>query len=129
MGTSDFQGEFSDLTKQLIGMAMLVHGEHGPGLDEKAYENSMCIEMAESRTGFTQQEVFNVFYKGHPVSRLITDLIVDNRVILENKVVKAITELHVAQRLSYLAVAKLRVGLMLNFGKPSLEFRRVIRTS
>ncbi|MCH7225276.1 GxxExxY protein [Haloferula sp. A504] len=115
-----------DLTEQLIGFAMRVHREHGPGLDEKSYENSMCIEMAENGIAFTQQQAFPVHYRGHVVSRLITDLIVDDRVVLENKVTSSIHETHIAQVLSYLAVTNLEVGLILNFGRPSLEMRRVI---
>lgn len=114
------------LTEQLIGFAMEVHREHGPGLDESSYENSMCIEMADHGIPYSQQQVFPVYYKGRYVSRLITDLIVDQRVALENKVAKAITDLLIAQLLSYLAVTGLHVGLILNFGKPSLEIRRVI---
>jgi GxxExxY protein len=116
----------AELTERLIGFAMEVHREHGPGLDEPTYENSMCIEMADHAVPFTQQQVFPIYYKDRYVSRLITDLIVDERVILENKVAKAITDLHIAQLLSYLAVTGLEVGLILNFGKPSLEIRRVI---
>lgn len=89
----------AELTERLIGFAMAVDRGHGPGLDENSYENSMGIEMSGHRTPFTQQEVFPIYYKGRYVSRLITDLIVDQRAILENKVLKAITVLHISQPL------------------------------
>ncbi|GAA5483560.1 GxxExxY protein [Haloferula sargassicola] len=121
-----FTAPHSDLTEQLIGFAMAVHRFHGPGLDERSYENSMCLELAEHQISFTQQETFPVIYKGHVVSKLITDLIVDSKVLLENKVVREIHEVHIAQTLSYLAVTGLEAGLILNFAKPSLEFRRIL---
>ena len=124
-----FQGPESELTERLIGMAMKIHRTLGPGLDERSYENSLCIDLTEEQVDFTQQESFPVLYKGKVVSRLITDLIVGGSVIVENKVVKAINDLHIAQLLSCLAVTGLPVGLIFNFAKPSLEFKRVVRTA
>ena len=128
MPNQEYTGPEAELTSSLIGMAMKVHSFHGPGLDEKAYENSMSIDMAEAGFEFTQQEQFNISYKGHQVSKLFTDLIVKRAVILGNKVVSAITDVHIAQLLSYLAVTRLKVGLILNFAKPSLEVRRIVRS-
>ena len=128
MPPQEYTGPEAELTSSLIGMAMKVHSYHGPGLDERTYENSMCIDMAEAGLEFTQQEQFNVTYKGHQVSKLLADLIVNRAVILENKVVSAITDVHVSQLLSYLAVTRLQVGLILNFAKPSLEIRRIVRS-
>ena len=113
------------LTKRLIGAAMTVHREMGPGLDEKIYENSMCIELAEQQITFSQQNQFPAFYKSHFVGKLITDLIADNKVILELKVVESITETHIAQALSYLSITKLQVALIFNFRNASLQFKRL----
>ena len=115
-----------ELTERLIGAAMTVHRAVGPGLDEKIYEKSMCIELAEFQIGFSQQAQFPVFYKSHFVGKLITDLIADSKVILELKVAESITETHIAQALSYLAISGLQVALIFNFRNASIQFKRVV---
>jgi GxxExxY protein len=114
-----------DLTKRIIGAAMAVHRELGPGLDEKVYENALCIEFGEQNLSFTQQEQFPVFYRQKPVGKLITDLIVEGKVIIEAKVASAISDYHMAQTLSYLSITRLEVGLILNFRTTSLTFKRI----
>lgn len=114
-----------ELTEKIIGAAMAVHRELGPGLDEGIYKNSLCLELAHLGLNFSQQERFPVSYRGHVVGRLITDLIVEQKVIVENKVVEAINDTHIAQILSYLSITKLQVGLIPNFKHASLTFKRV----
>jgi GxxExxY protein len=118
----------SELTERIIGAAMAVHRELGPGLDEKIYENSLCIEFAEQRIHFTQQEVFPVHYRGRYVGKLITDLIADSKVIVETKVVEHILDVHIAQVLSYLSITGLQIGIILNFKPASLAIKRVANT-
>jgi GxxExxY protein len=114
-----------ELTEKIIGAAMAVHRELAPGLDEKIYENSLCLEFASMGLDFTQQEHFPVHYRGHVVGRLITDLIVEQRVIVDTKVVESFNDTHHAQVLGYLSITNLRVGLLLNFKHASLAFKRV----
>lgn len=104
---------------------MLVHRTLGPGLDEKIYENALCLEFAAQSLNFTQQEQFPVFYREKIVGRLITDLIIENKVVIETKVSSGITDLHTAQVLGYLCITRLQVGLILNFKTASLAFKRV----
>ena len=104
---------------------MAVHRALGPGLDEKIYENSMCLEFAANALDFTQQQAFPVFYREHFVGKLITDLIVDLKVIVETKVVDQIGDAHIAQVLSYLSITGLQIGLILNFKTSSLSLKRV----
>lgn len=128
MDSSDHQNLHKELTEQIIGSAMAVHRALGPGLNEESYENSLCIEFAEHHVDFSQQDVHPIHYKGHVVGRLIPDLIVDQKVIVENKVVDQIAQAHIAQLLTYLSVTGLKIGLILNYKNPSLEVRRVIQT-
>ena len=114
-----------DLTKQIIGAAMAVHRALGPGLDEKIYENALCLEFAAQSLAFTQQEQFPVYYRNQSVGKLITDLIVEGKVIIEAKVATIISDLHIAQTLSYLSITRLQVGMILNFKPASLAFKRV----
>ena len=115
----------SGLTDEIIGSAMAIHRELGPGLDEKIYENSLCIEFSEKSIPFTQQQIFPVHYHQRYVGKLITDLIVDSKVIVETKVVEQIVDAHIAQVLSYLSITGLKVGLILNFKPASLVVKRV----
>ena len=115
----------ANLTEKIIGAAMAVHRALGPGLDEKIYENALGIELTAESLSFTQQQQFPVFYREQSVGRLITDLIVENKVIVETKVASAICDVHIAQTLSYLSISGLQVGLILNFKTASLTFKRV----
>ena len=115
----------SELTGRIIGAAMAVHRQLGPGLEEKIYENSLCIELAEQQIHFTQQQAFPVLYRGRYVGKLVTDLIVDGNVIVETKVVDPMADVHVAQVLSYLSITGLTVGVILNFKPASLGVKRV----
>jgi len=114
-----------ELTHQIIGAAMAVHSALGPGLEERTYENALCLELAAQNLEFSQQDRFSVFYRKKVVGNLITDLIVEGKVIVENKCADAINEVHVAQALGYLNITKLEVALILNFKTGSLTFRRV----
>ena len=115
----------ADLTKQIIGAAMVVHRTLGPGLDEKIYENALCLEFSSLSFDFTQQERFPVHYRDKIVGTLVTDLIVGQKVIVEAKAASSISDAHLAQTLSYLSITRLQVGLILNFRTPSLTFKRV----
>ena len=114
-----------DLTEKIIGAAMAVHRSLGPGLDEKIYENALCLEFVAQSLDFSQQQQFPVFYRNKPVGNLITDLIVEGKVIIETKVASGISDAHIAQSLSYLSISGLQVGLILNFRTASLTFKRV----
>ena len=114
-----------DLTEKIIGAAMAVHRSLGPGLDEKIYENALCLEFIAHSLDFSQQQQFPVFYRNKLVGNLITDLIVEGKVIIETKVASGISDAHIAQTLSYLSISGLQVGLILNFRTASLTFKRV----
>lgn len=114
-----------DLTEKIIGAAMAVHRSLGPGLDEKIYENALCLEFVAQSLDFSQQQQFPVFYRKKLVGNLITDLIVEGKVIIETKVASGISDAHIAQTLSYLSISSLQVGLILNFRTASLTFKRV----
>ena len=113
-----------ELTERIIGAAMAVHRSLGPGLAESICENALCLEMTAQSIHFSQQVRFPVSYRGHIVGTLITDLIVDQKVIVEAKVVESILDVHIAQTLSYLSITNLHVVLILNFKHLSLGFKR-----
>ena len=115
------------LSEAILGAAMAVLNELKPGLDEKLYENALVIELLERGHAVNQQKVFNVEYKGREIGRLIPDLIVDDLVIADPKVVSAFNENHLAQMTGYLALTGLRLALLLNFKYAKLQWKRVVR--
>lgn len=98
-----------------------------PGLDEKLYENALVIELRKRGHRVNQQKAFPVEYDGQLIGTLVPDLIVDDQVIADPKVVTTFTETHVAQMAGYLAISNLRLALLLNFKSSKLEWKRVVR--
>ena len=116
-----------ELTKDIIGAAMAVLNELKPGLDEKLYENALVIELVARGHTVEQQREYPVHYKGHYIGKLIPDLIVDAKVIVDPKVVTAFNDTHIAQMLGYLNITGLEVALLLNFKEATLTWKRVVR--
>ncbi len=118
-------GFHAELTQRIIGAAMEVHRDLRNGLDEKLYENALCIEFADQGIYFDQQKIHTVFYKNRPIGNLIPDLIVENAVIVDTKVVEAFNDAHVSQMIGYLKITGFRVSLLLNFKHSSLKIKRI----
>ena len=115
------------LSKEIIGAAMTVLNELKPGLDEKLYENALVIELRERGHTVEQQKPYRVAYRGQEIGRLIPDLIVDDLVIADPKVVTAFNDSHIAQMTGYLAITELRLALLLNFKFAKLQWKRIVR--
>lgn len=118
-------GIHAELTERIIGAAMEVHRELRNGLMEKLYENALCIEFADKGISFDQQKSHQVYYKNRLLGNLIPDLIVENAVIVETKVVETFNDSHISQMMGYLKITGLRVGLFLNFKHSSLKIKRI----
>jgi len=117
-----------ELSHDIIGAAMKVLNTLNPGLDEKIYENALVIELRKRGHKVDQQKQFPVFYEGQEVGKLIPDLMVDDAVIADPKVVTAFNESHIAQMIGYLAITGLQLALHLNFKEAKLQWKRVVRT-
>jgi GxxExxY protein len=98
-----------------------------PGLDEKLYERAIIIEPKHRGHGVSVQSSFPVFYHGELIGTLIPDLIVDDTVIVDPKVVSCFTDTHVAQMIGYLNITRLDLALLINFKNARLEWKRVLR--
>jgi GxxExxY protein len=116
-----------ELSGEIIGAAMAVLNELRPGLDEKLYENALMIELRDRSHLVDQQKGFEVQYKGRLIGRLIPDLIVDDLVIVDAKVVSGFNDTHTAQMTGYLAITKLRLALLLNFKFARLQWKRIVK--
>jgi GxxExxY protein len=113
-------------THAIIGCAFEVLNELGHGLSEKCYENALMIEFRLRGISFSQQCQFEVLYKTERVGLFIPDLIAFDQVIVDTKVIDCITDHERGQMLNYLRITKLRVGLILNFKHPRLEWERIV---
>lgn len=116
-----------ELTDSIIGAAMAVLNTLKPGLSEKVYERALVIELLKRGHKVEQQKRFPVNYEGHLIGTLVPDLIVDDAVIVDPKVVSAFTDTDMAQMLGYLAITDLKVALLLNFKYAKLGWKRIIR--
>ena len=114
-------------SESIIGAAMQVLNSLKPGLNEKAYENAMVIELRKRGHSIEQQRRFDVFYDGQWVDTLVPDLLVDGLIIIDPKVVTDFNETHTAQMMGYLAISDFRLALLINFKYADLRWKRVVR--
>jgi GxxExxY protein len=117
-----------ELSGRIIGAAMEVLNELKPGLDEKLYERAIIIELKRGGHHIAVQRSFPVFFRGELIGSLVPDLIVDDAVIVDPKVVACFTDTHVAQMIGYLNITGLDLALLINFKNARLEWKRVLRT-
>jgi len=118
---------YGELSGKIIGVAMQVLNELKPGLDEKLYERAMVIELRRRGHAVEAQREFPVFYRDQPIGHLTPDLIIDDAIVVDPKVVSAFNEAHVAQMIGYLTISGLELALLLNFKSARLEWKRVVR--
>jgi GxxExxY protein len=114
--------DINELTSKIIGAAIEVHKNLGPGLLESAYEECLCFEMTLRGLSFKRQEPLPIEYKGTKLDcgyRL--DIVVENKVIIELKACDKIEPIHRAQLLTYLKLSGLNLGLLLNFNTPVMR--------
>jgi GxxExxY protein len=118
----------TDITETIIGCAIEVHRELGPGLPESVCEEALCMEMRSRGISFRRQCGVPIYYKGQLISERRPDLIVAEEVIIEVKSIERIAPVHVAQVLTYLRITSLKVGLILNFNSATMRagVRRVV---
>jgi GxxExxY protein len=114
------------LSRSIIGVAMEVLNELKPGLDEKLYERAIAIELRRCGHAVALQRSCPVFYRGEMIGNLIPDMIVDDLVIIDPKVVSTFTETHSAQMIGYLNITGLNLALLLNFKNATLSWKRIV---
>ena len=114
------------VTEQIIGCAFQVANGLGSGFLEKVYENALVIELLRAGLRIEQQKSIPVLYRKQVVGDYIADLLVENSELVELKATKLLDEIHMAQCLNYLRAANLRLCLLINFGRPKIEVKRII---
>ncbi len=110
----------------VVGCAMEVLNELGHGLLEKPYENALAVEFGLKGIPWAQQPRFEVLYKGVSVGEYIPDLITHDQLVVGTKVIERITDHEIGQMMNYLKITGLKVGVILNFKRAKLEWKRIV---
>jgi GxxExxY protein len=117
-----------ELLYRLVGAAMDVHKILGPGFLEGTYQKAYEKELGIQKITFISQKRIKIFYKGIDLGFQVLDLIVDNKIIIEIKAVSEILPIHQAQLISYLKATEYELGILINFGAKSLQYKRLVFT-
>ncbi len=124
--TSEKDLLYRDLTKEIIDSAYKVHNCLGCGLLEKVYGNALLWDLDLKKKKTIPQKEFKVLYRDKEVGMYYADLIVEDKVIVEVKSVEKLDDVHRAQLMNYLRISGVRVGLLINFSRPKLEYERFV---
>ena len=130
MNANIFQGmkmeQGKTLSEKVIKCAFEVSNVLGVGFLEAVYENALCFELKNQGICFERQKPVEVSYRDRIVGNYVTDLLIENKLLIELKALSQITNQHEAQVMNYLKATGLKVGLLLNFGTPRLGIRRLV---
>ena len=122
------QYKYSDLTGKIIGAAMQVHSTLGNGFQEVIYQRALTIEFDKQGISFQRELEMPIFYDGQQIGTRRVDFLVEHKVMVELKALTKLEEVHFAQTINYLEAYRLEIGLLINFGAKSLEFKRFIKS-
>ena len=117
--------KYSDITEKIIGCAMNVHRELGSGFQEYIYQRALEIELKKALIKFIREYEMPIYYQGEKIGLRIVDFFVDEKIMVELKALTDLTDTHLAQGLNYLEASGYEVGLLINFGAKSLQFKRL----
>lgn len=118
--------KYTEVTRKIIGCAMEVHKFLGNGFQESVYQKAMAIEMQIQGLPFNREFAMPVYYKGRLISTRRVDFLVDKNISTELKAVREMDDGHLNQAINYLEAYNLEIGLLINFGSKSLQFKRLI---
>ena len=119
--------KYSELTGKIIGCAMEVHRTMGNGFQEVIYQRAFSIEMNIQNIDHIREMEMPLKYKGHDIGTRRVDFFVDEKIMVEIKAVKELEDVHLAQAINYLEAYGMEIGLLINFGNTSLQFKRVMK--
>ncbi len=118
--------KYSELTSKIIGCAMRVHSALGNGFQEVIYQRALEIEMRDADLSFSREHEMPVYYKYEQIGTRRVDFLVEGVVSVELKAITVLEDVHLAQAINYLEAYDLEIGLLINFGARSLQFKRVV---
>ncbi len=121
--------KYGELTHKIIASAMKVHGVLGNGFQEVIYQRALAIELQRSGLNFKREMVLGIYYEGIKLGTRRVDFFVEGLIMLELKALVRMEDVHLAQAMNYCQAYNLPIGLLINFGAKSLEFKRVYNLS
>lgn len=117
--------KYEDITRKIIGCAMKVHSTLGNGFQEVIYQRALAIEFDKQGVDFQREMEMNIYYEGINIGTRRVDFFVNDIIMVELKAVIKLEDVHLAQAMNYCQAYHLPIGLLINFGSKSLEFKRV----
>lgn len=114
-----------ELTEKIIGCAMQVHRTMGNGFQEVIYQRALALEMTHTGLAFEREKEMPIFYRNEEIGTRRVDFFVEDSIMVELKALTRLEDVHMAQAMNYLEAYKMEIGLLINFGAKSLEFKRV----
>lgn len=117
----------SELTGKIIGCAMEVHRILGNGFQEVIYQRALAKEMTLQGLSFSREHEMQIYYKGDDIGTRRVDFFVEGKIMVELKAVVQLEDVHLAQAINYLEAYSMEIGLLINFGNTSLQFKRVMK--
>jgi GxxExxY protein len=116
---------YADVTEKIIGASMKIHRYLGNGFQEVIYQRCLEIELKNLGLNFEREKNQSIFYEGIAVGTRRVDFLVEEKIFIELKAITQLENVHLAQAINYLEAFELEVGLLINFGATSLQFRRL----
>jgi GxxExxY protein len=117
--------KYKELTEKIIGCAMRVHNTLGNGFQELIYQRALALELAKADLKFAQELEMIIYYDGVDIGTRRVDFFVEGSIMVELKAIISLEDVHLAQAMNYLEAYKMEIGLLINFGSKSLQFKRV----
>lgn len=127
MEGNDKKKEFNDLAASIISCALEIHRQLGPGFDEEIYENVMSLELQRNKLAIREQAEVHVNFDGLETGFQKVDMVVEDKIAVELKSAPGIMEVFEQQMLTYLRISGKNEGIILNFGKEELEFKKMVK--
>ena len=121
----DEKYKYSELTSKIIGCAMTVHKSLGNGFQEVIYQRALAIEMRLANISFTREHEMPIFYRYEQIGTRRVDFLVEGLISVELKAIIKLEDVHLAQAINYLEAYNIEIGLLINFGEMSLNFKRL----
>jgi GxxExxY protein len=117
--------EYEELTHKIIGCAMKVHSILGNGFQEVIYQKALAIELKKQALNYQREMEMDIYYSGYKIGTRRVDFFVEDVIMVEIKALIKLEDVHLAQAMNYCQAYKLPIGLLINFGSKSLEYKRV----
>jgi len=116
---------YEEITKKIIGCAMKVHSTLGNGFQEVIYQRALAIEMEYQGLQFEREKEMEIFYRDRNIGTRRVDFFIEGKIMVELKAIIDLEDVHLAQAMNYLEAYNMEIGLLINFGSKSLQFKRV----